>query len=253
MRLLALAVALLATPAFAADDAAALRDEIRAMRRQETPEAAYNKGVAQMKRGYYDEAVISFQKVRNHFPFNQYTVLAELREADCLYEKASYVEAVDAYLRFQRLHPRHPEIDYVVYRTARAEMKLAPLVPQRDQAPTTRGLRRVARFEERFPDSEYLAAVQQLRRRGTTRLGRAALQIGNFYWKQGEWGAAERRYRLAAEEYPESAIAAKARYRQARCLLKLGRGDDARTVFEAVVTLDGEGRWGRAASRALTD
>ena len=39
--------------------------------RNETPEKLYNQGLRQMKRGYYEEAILSFEKVRNHFPLNQ--------------------------------------------------------------------------------------------------------------------------------------------------------------------------------------
>ncbi len=69
---------------------------MRRHRQPETPESLYNKGLGQMKRGYLDEAIISFEKVRNHFPFNQYSVLAELRVADCLFERQGYLEAVVA-------------------------------------------------------------------------------------------------------------------------------------------------------------
>ena len=221
------------------------------LRKPESPEGLYNKGLGQMKRGYFDEAIISFEKVRNHFPFNQYSVLSELRVADCLFEKAAYLEAVDAYLRFQKLHPRHPQIDYVVYRTARSEFKLAPLIPQRDQSHSTRGLRRLDGFVRRFPDSQYLDAVGKLRGKALNRLARGALQVGNYYWKQGEWKAAERRYRLAAEEYPDAPIVSKAPLRRGLCLWRLEQPDAARDVLRALVTGDPESRWGKAASTFL--
>lgn len=213
----------------------------------EDPEQLYEQGLRQMKRGYYDEAILSFEKVRNHFPFNKYSVLSELRVADCLFEKAAFLEAVDAYRQFARLHPRHPEIDYAVYRTARAELKLAPTVPQRDQAHTRLGLRHIGDFESRFPESEYLDEVDRLRFKANRRLARAATQIGNFYWKQRKWAAAERRYRQSAEAYPTAPTAGKARYRQALSLWKLERFDEARTVLGGLAAADPEGRWGKRA------
>ena len=192
------------------------------LREPETPEDLYAAGLRQMKLGSWDEAIISFERVRNHFPFNQYSVLSELRVADCLYEKGSYLEAVDAYRQFVRLHPRHAEIDYVVYRAARSEFKLAPVVPQRDQTHTRRGLRRLNGFETRFPESEYGLEVGRLREKALLRLSKAAVQIGHFYWKQKEWAAAERRYRLAIEEFPSSSVIPRARYRRALCLWELG-------------------------------
>ena len=213
----------------------------------EDPEQLYEQGLRQMKRGYYDEAILNFEKVRNHFPFNKYSVLSELRVADCLFEKAAFLEAVDAYRQFARLHPRHPEIDYAVYRTARAEFKLAPTVAQRDQAHTRLGLRHIGDFESRFPESEYLDEVDRLRFKANRRLARAATQIGNFYWKQRKWSAAERRYGQSAEAFPAAPTAGKARYRRALAQWKLGRYADARVGLAALAAEDPEGRWGQRA------
>ncbi len=244
----------------AKDRAASSEDDAKPLlgprqRTPETPETLYERGLRQMRRGYHDEAIVSFDKVRNHFPFNQYSVLAELRVADCLYEKGSFMESVDAYSQFTRLHPRHDEVDYALYRAARAQFRLSPLVAQRDQSNTRRGLKKLAGFEARFPESEYLGEVERLRQRASTRLARYKLQVGNFYWKSKEWAAAERRYRLAFEEFPDSVLAGKALLRRALCLRKLGRESEAIAVLEALVSR-GEGgkeesRWVERGRKAL--
>lgn len=215
----------------------------------EDPEELYEQGLRQMKRGYYDEALLSFQKVRTQFPFNKYSVLSELREADCLFEKAAYLEAVDSYRQFTRLHPRHPEIDYAIYRTGRAQLKLAPTVPQRDQAHTRLGLRHLQDFETRFPESDYLDEVARLRGRANRRLARAATQIANFYWQRKEWNAAERRYRSSATEFPDAPTAGRAQVRLGLSLAYLGRVDEARQVL--AVAAEREDRWGKRAQAAL--
>jgi outer membrane protein assembly factor BamD len=217
------------------------------VRRPETPQSLYDKGLRQMKRGLWDDAVLSFEKVRNHFPFNQYSVLAELKIADCLYEKAAYPDAVDAYRQFRRLHPRHPQIDYVVLRTAKSFFKLAPLIAQRDQANSRRGLKQLEAYEVKFPQSEHIEEVMRVRERTLKRLARSVLQIGDFYWKNGKWRAAERRYRQAAEDYPQSAFTEKARYRQGICLWRLDRRGEARAALGSLAVSDPEGRWGKRA------
>jgi outer membrane protein assembly factor BamD len=218
----------------------------------EDPEELYEQGLRQMKRGYHDEAILSFEKVRNHFPFNKYSVLSELRVADCLFEKASFLESVDSYRQFARLHPRHPEVDYAIYRSARAEFKLAPRVPQRDQMHAKLGLKHVSDFEDRFPESEYLDEVNRLRFKAQRRLGRAATQVGNFYWKQRQWTAAERRYRMSVDDYPDSPTVSKAAYRRGMCLIKLDRSGEATTVFQRLVDGDPDSRWGKRAQGALS-
>ncbi len=204
-----------------------------------------------MKRGLWDDAILSFEKVRNHFPFNQYSVLAELKIADCLYEKASYPDAVDAYRQFRRLHPRHPRIDYVVLRTAKSFFKLAPLIAQRDQANSRRGLKQLDGFEAKFPQSEHVEEVLRVRVQTQTRLAKSVLQVGDFYWKQRKWGAAERRYKQALENYPQNKLSSRTRYRLGLCLWRLERMDEARAIFGTLAASDSEGRWGRLAVKWL--
>ncbi len=223
----------------------------RRVGRAEDPETLYNRGLRQLRRGYYDEAILSFEKVKNHFPFNQYSVLSELRVADAFFEKASYLEAIDAYRQFTRLHPRHSQIDYATYRMARAEFKVASTVPQRDQTSTDRGLKKLRGFEKRFPDSEYLEEVIRIRRKARTRLARRMLQIGNFYWKGRKWKAAERRYGLVWKDYSDTALIYKARYRQGLCLHKLGQGEAAIAVLTELSQSPESGRWGERAERFL--
>lgn len=223
------------------------------VRAPEDPENLYRRGLRQLRRGYYDEAIISFEKVKNHFPFNQYSVLSELRVADALFEKDSYIESIDAYRQFTRLHPRHSEIDYAIYRMARAEFKVASKVPQRDQSSTERGLKKLRGFERRFPDSEYVEEVLRIRTEARTRLAKRMLQVGNYYWKTREWKAAERRYGLVWLEYADTSVIFKARYRQALCLVELGRSEEAREVLEELSVREGSGRWGERARSFLDD
>lgn len=215
------------------------------------PQSLYELGLRQMKRASYDDAILSFEKVRSHFPFNNYSVLAELRVADCLFEKGSFVEAGDAYREWVRLHPRHPEIDYAEFRSARCELKLAPVVAQRDQAHTHRALEKLRGFETRFPDSRYTGEVARQRAKAEDRLAAGSIQIANFYWKQRQWRAAERRYRLTVEEFPASTRAEKARYRRALCLERVGQGAEARLLLKSLVTDRPQSPWGRRAAAWL--
>jgi outer membrane protein assembly factor BamD len=235
-------------PAVKGADKATAKSRVR---QPEDPETLYNRGLRQLRRGYYDEAIISFEKVKNHFPFNQYSVLSELRVADALFEKASHLEAIDAYRQFTRLHPRHAEIDYATYRMARAEFKVSSTVPQRDQTSTERGLKKLQGFESRFPDSEYTEEVVRIRSKARTRLAKRELQVGNFYWKSREWKAAERRYGMVWRDYSDTDVIYKARYRQGLCLYRLLRDEEAGAVLAELAVQQDSGRWGERAQRFL--
>lgn len=255
MRAFVLAVALFPTIAAAQQgggkDGTSVFELPQATVLPDDPQDLYELGLRQLKRASYDEAILSFERVRSHFPFNNYSVLAELRVADCLFEKGSFVEAGDAYREWVRLHPRHPEVDYAEFRSARSELKLAPLAAQRDQAHTRRALDKLVAFEARFPESRYLEEARRHRSKAEDRLAAGAVQIANFYWKQKHWKAAERRYRLATELFPRSARAEKARFRRALCLAQLGQGAEARLVLQSLVSERPDSPWSRRAQQWL--
>jgi len=220
--------------------------------RKETPEQLYDRGLRQMKRGYYEEAILSFEKVRNHFPLNQYSVLAELRVADCLFEKSDYISAVDTYQQFARLHPRHEEIDYAHMRVGRSYFKQSNAIPQKDQTYTELTLRALEGYEVRFPESDHIPTVDEMRSKCNGRLGRAEAQVGDFYFWRKSWFAAERRYQVVLLDYGEyPAITTRARYRLGICAYKQGRTEDAEGYLEQVIELDAGTPTARRAERML--
>lgn len=231
--LLVIAAALLAAPADARP-------------RKETPEKLYEQGTRQMKRGYYDEAIISFDKVRNHFPLNKYSVLSELRVADCLYEKSDFIGAVDAYQQFVRLHPQHDELDYARMRIGRAYFKQSNRIPANDQTYTDLTILALEGFEERFPDSDYIEEVQRIRGKCRVRVARAEMQVGDFYYWRGEqngWRkskdellvAASRRYQRVMDDYPETPVFRRALFRFGMCRYRQGEPLVAISCFEQVI------------------
>lgn len=248
--LAALAVALLSV-------ATVPPEEVHARARDDTPEALYEKGERQMRRGYYDEAIATFDKVRNHFPLNPYSVKAELRVADCLFEKGEYVAAIDAYRNFQRLHPSHPDLDYVVFRIASAHFKGSHIIAQRDQSSTDLCLRTLEGYESRFPESRYLAEVQRMRAVARKRLAKRIEDIGDYYYWRGRlrrgrdrataMHAAARRYEQLVQTYPDLPLAERGWYRLGMARLHLG---DVRGAEEAFSHLS-DGSDGRRRSRYI--
>ena len=226
-----------------------LASTVEARPRHETPEKLYEQGIRQMKRGYYDEAIISFDKVRNHFPLNQFSVLAELRVADCLYERADYISAVDAYQQFTRLHPRHDEVDYAHMRVGRAYFKQANKIPAKDQTYTELTLRSLGGFEDTFADSEYLTEVLEMRGKCRNRLSRAELQVGDFYYWRKSYNAASRRYEGILANYEDCEIVARARYKLGMSYSRLGDQQAALRTLQQVQDMYPESNVARRASR----
>ncbi len=193
-------------------------------REPQTPEQMYAYAVRQLERGYHEKAVMMFERIKTRYPFSKYAVLAELGIGDAHFKKGEYLEAIDAYRNFIKLHPRHPKLDYVVYRIGLSQFKDAPRWPQRDQTSTRQMLATISRFEERYPESEYLDEVQEMRAEGRRRLARGVFGIGQFYYRRGRFNsravdreaalkAAIGRFEQVLDEYPDvTDVAADALY-----------------------------------------
>lgn len=160
-----------------------------AQRDPQTPEEMYAQAVKLIERGYFERSVELLERIKTRYPFSQYATLAELRVADSYLQRGEYLAAVESYRSFLKLHPRHPELDYVTFKIGQAEFKQAPTMAQRDQAPTRRMLATLQDFEERYPSSKYIPEVQQMRLEGRTLLAKGLFGIGLHYYRLGRFEA----------------------------------------------------------------
>ena len=79
-----------------------------------------SEGMESYKKGNYDKAIESFQKIKDWYPFSKYAILAELKIADSHFNLKAYEEAIFAYEEFENLHPRNEAIPYVIYQIGRS-------------------------------------------------------------------------------------------------------------------------------------
>lgn len=146
-----------------------------------TVEEQYELGVKYMNRGYYTKAIEQFNRIRNYYRDDPYSVKSELAIADVYYKKNEWDQARLAYDDFMRMHPRHPELDYVTYRIGLTLYKKAPKAAGRDQTWTRQAVNTWSGFDGRFPESEYHDDVQEKLRECRERLARKELIIAKFY------------------------------------------------------------------------
>lgn len=229
--LLALAVALSAAVAPAPAHAA---------RKQLTVQQQYELGLKYLKRGYYVKALEQFNRIRNYHRDDPYAVKAELAIADVHYKKNEWDQARLAYQDFMRLHPRHPDLDYVVFRIGAALYKKSPRIAGRDQTFTRQAVNAWSGFESRFPDSDYREKVTEKLDEGRERLARKELQIARFYEQRDAWKAVEGRARGLLETWPESPYAVESLALLAEAHAWQGEDAEAEAVLQRLKVEDAD-------------
>ena len=63
----------------------------------------------------YDKAIKYFEKLEARFPYGRYAQQAQLEVAYAQYKNNDAAAAIAACDRFIRLHPNHPNVDYLYY------------------------------------------------------------------------------------------------------------------------------------------
>lgn len=146
-----------------------------------TVQEQYELGVRYMNRGYYTKAIETFNRIRNYYRDDPYSVKAELAIADVYYKKNEWDQARLAYDDFMRMHPRHEDLDYVIFRIGLTLYRKAPKAAGRDQTWTRQAVNTWSGFEGRFPESEHQEEVQEKLRECRERLAQKELTIARFY------------------------------------------------------------------------
>lgn len=170
--------------------------------REKTPSQLVSEGVEAMESGYYDRAAELFQMVRDRYPYSPYAMTAELKAADALYIEGRYEEAFDAYSQFEKLHPTHQKIPYVIYQEGMCHFSRISTI-DRDQSPTRRAKEVFQRLVDKFPETKYASKARLKIRKCYIYLAKHELYVGDFYYKMGHYKAAINRYRYLLENYPD--------------------------------------------------
>jgi outer membrane protein assembly factor BamD len=169
---------------------------------EKTPSELMAQAGEDLDRGYYKAAAEAFQKIKDRYPYSKFAILAELKMADTLFMQSSYDEAYDAYKEFERLHPTHQGIPYVIYREGMCHYKQMKSI-DRDQGPSMKAKEDFGRLVNRFPKNVYAARARMKIRECYVNLAQHELYVGRFYFRMKQYRAASSRFRYAIGHYPD--------------------------------------------------
>jgi len=159
-------------------------------------------GNEDLGRGRYTAAVEAFQKIKDRFPYSKHAVNAELKMADALYLQGEYDPAYAAYDEFEKLHPKHKDLPYVIYQKGMSNFSQIKS-KDREQIHTLKAKEEFERAIKRFPRDEYANKARKNLRECLIYLAEHELFVANFYYKQGKYRAALGRYTYIINNYPD--------------------------------------------------
>ncbi len=169
---------------------------------EQTPPELMIEGEQHMEEGRYRAAAEAFQQIRDRYPYSSYALKADLLLADATFLRGHYNAAYELYDEFERLHPRNPDIPYVIFKKGECHLEQVSSV-DRDQSHTRAAQEEYERLIRRFPSDRYAEIARKKLRKCLIYRAEYELYVGHFYFNKGHFRAAMGRYQYIIENYPD--------------------------------------------------
>lgn len=170
-------------------------------KKADNAEGAFNIAKEYENADRYQIAIQRYMDVKNKFPYSSFAPLAELAIADVHYKSEDYVEAQVAYQNFREFHPKHPKVDYVIFRSGMSYYMQLPDSIDRDLSLANDAIYAFNELLKKYPLSEYAPQAEDYRRKAFVMLAEKELYIADFYFKQKIYDSALARYESAYSKF----------------------------------------------------
>ncbi len=178
-----------------------------------TAEKLYAEAKDELASGGYDRAVQLFEKLESRFPFGTYAQQAQLEIAYAHYKQADPAQALAAVDRFIKLHPNHPNVDYMYYLRGLINFNddLGILnfianqdITERDPKATRDSFDAFKELATKFPNSKYTPDAILRMKYLVNALAQYDLHVAKYYLRRKAFLAAANRAQSAIKEYPDA-------------------------------------------------
>jgi len=204
----------------------------------------YAEARSEASSGNYEKAVKYFEKLEVRYPFGIYAQQAQMEIAYAYYRQNEQPLALAAIERFIKLHPNHPNVDYMYYlrglvnfndRIGLLQYFSKEDVTERDPKAAQDAFDAFKQLVTKFPDSKYTPDARIRMKYLVNALSQYEVHVANYYYRRGAYLAAANRAQLAVQKYPDAPASEEALLVMIRSYDRLGLTDlrdDANRVFQ---------------------
>ena len=190
----------------------------------------YKEGEQLYQDGKYEDAIAQWKKVKDTYQSPDLTTKAELGIADAYFLNKDYIEAAAGYEDFRKLHPKHPQADFALYRQGMSYFNQIHSIDT-DQTPVKNAQTTFDSYLKLYPDGAQLAEVQEKHRECRDMQLQYELYVGRFYMKSDAYKAAIARYEESLKMFADSARRDEVLYYLGRAYLEDGQKAKGREIF----------------------
>lgn len=203
----------------------------------------YSEAQSEISSGNFDRAIQYLEKLESRYPFGTYAQQAQMDIAYVYYKQGEQAQALAAVERFIKLHPNHPNVDYLYYLRGLINFNdrlslfnfLAKQDPsERDPKAAREAFESFKQLSERFPNSVYRSDAMDRMRYLLNAMAQYEVHVANYYYRRGAYLAAANRAQIAVRDYQNTPSVEEALFIMARSYDALGLDtlrDDAESVL----------------------
>ena len=173
----------------------------------------YSEARDELATGNFERAIQHFEKLESRYPFGTYAQQAQMEIAYAHYRQGDQAQALAAVDRFIKLHPNHPNVDYMYYLRGlinfNDKVSLFNFLSRQDPSERDPKAARDAfdsfkQLAERFPDSIYTKDAIARMKYLVNAMAQYEVHVANYYYRRGAYVAAANRAQTAVTEYREA-------------------------------------------------
>lgn len=161
----------------------------------------------------YEQAIKYYQKLESRYPYGRFAQQAQIEIAYAYYKDSEPVQAVVAADRFIKLHPNHPNVDYVYYLKGLANFNddlgwagyvTGQDLSERDPKAAREAFDAFKELATRYPGSRYTPDAVARMNYLLNALASHEVHVARYYMKRGAYVAAANRAQFALKTYPQA-------------------------------------------------
>ena len=205
---------------------------------EQTDEELYTSGKAAVERGDWSKARSTFRRYEVRYPHGSHIEEAKFNIAQSYFKSRTteeQVEGVALFRSFLTFYPQHAL-------ACNAQLRIASYYfkhmrgPERDQTEARQALDEAQKLIATYPNCDQLAEAQDMAQKAEDRLAFSEFKVAEYYWKIGNYLAAEHRLRDIIKAYPGYTDRDKAYYYLVDSLQRQRKSDEAQTALQMLST-----------------
>jgi outer membrane protein assembly factor BamD len=200
------------------------------------PDVLAQKGIKDLRKKNYIDAIETFEKLKDRYPFSDQATLAQLKIADAYFYNKKYDEAFRAYREFEKLHPTSKAVPYCIYREGLCFYRQRASI-DRDQTYTQRATTEFRRLKQKYPTSRYIPKADKYLAKCLDDLAEHEFYVAEFYYRTKRYQAAIDRYQGLMQDYPRFLKNAQAKERIQECQELMASKDEPKGILSKVTSI----------------